>query len=99
MFNICNNLIMKFEWDAAKSKSNRKKHGIDFNTALGLWRDERLIQINAPHPIENRGVIIGQIHGKLWTAIYTMRGDAVRIISVRRSRKKEVKLYEKDKNG
>ncbi|MBI5409813.1 MAG: BrnT family toxin [Nitrospirae bacterium] len=90
---------MIFEWDPAKSESNRKKHAIDFQTAKGLWRDEFLIKIHAPHPVENRSIVIGQLHGKLWTAIYTMRGDAVRIVSVRRSRKKEVKLYEKEKTG
>jgi hypothetical protein len=90
---------MKFEWDSAKSESNRKKHDIDFHTAKGLWRDERLVEIYAPHPVENRGIVIGKLQGKLWTAIYTVRGDAVRIISVRRSRRKEVELYEKEKNG
>ena len=37
---------------------------------------------------------IGQIGGKLWTAIFTMRGETVRLISVRRSREKEAKYYE-----
>jgi uncharacterized DUF497 family protein len=31
-----------------------------------------------------------------WTAIITYRGDACRIISVRRSRKEEIDLYEED---
>lgn len=90
---------MKFEWDPAKSESNRKKHGIDFQTAKEVWSDELLVEIYAPHPVENRGIVIGQLHGKLWTAIYTMRGNAVRIISVRRSKKKEMELYEKEKAG
>jgi len=90
---------MQFEWDPEKSESNREKHGIDFQTAKGLWHDEFRIEIYAPHPVENRGIIIGKLHEKLWTAIYTMRGDAVRIISVRRSRKKEVEIYEKEKAG
>jgi len=90
---------VKFEWDSAKSDTNRKKHGIDFHAAKELWHDEHLIEIQAPHPVENRSIIIGLIQGKLWTAIYTMRDDAIRIISVRRSRKKEVELYEKEKNG
>jgi uncharacterized DUF497 family protein len=36
---------------------------------------------------------IGKIGDKLWTAIFTRREDAIRIISVRRARKKETKLY------
>jgi len=90
---------MKFEWDPAKSESNRKKHGIDFQSAQGLWHDELRMEIYAPHPVENRRIIIGQFRGKLWTCVYTMRGDTVRIISVRRSREKEVKLYEKENAG
>jgi uncharacterized DUF497 family protein len=34
------------------------------------------------------------INDKPWTAIYTFRGNAIRIISVRRSREKEVDLYD-----
>ena len=85
--------------DLKKSDANRKKHNIDFHTAQGLWQDDRRIEINAPHPVENRGVIIGQLNGKMWTAIFTMRAKVVRIISVRRSRKKEVTLYEEKDSG
>ncbi|MBU4462818.1 MAG: BrnT family toxin [Proteobacteria bacterium] len=38
---------------------------------------------------------IGAIEDKVWTAIFTIRDDAVRIISVRRSRAKEKKIYDK----
>ncbi len=56
---------MKFEWDPAKSESNRKKHGIDFQTAKGLWHDELRIEIYAPHPVENRSILISEaIEGK-----------------------------------
>ncbi len=43
--------------------------------------------------------MIGTIEGIIWTAIYTLRGDVIRIISVRRARKKEVSLYEKEVSG
>ena len=82
-----------------KERVKQRKHSIDFQTAKGLWQDELRIEIKAPHPVENRSIVIGQLHGKLWTAVFTKRSDAVRIISVRRSRKKEVELYEKAKAG
>ncbi len=87
---------MNFEWDNDKSDSNKMKHGIDFETAKNIWLDENRIEIHAPHPVENQGIIIGKHNKKLWTAIYTLRGDAIRIISVRRAGKKEAKLYEKE---
>lgn len=86
---------MRFEWDAAKSEANTEKHGIDFETSRALWLDENRIEIEVPYPVEKRNIIIAKLHGHLWTAIYTMRSEAVRIISVRRSREKEVKLYGK----
>ena len=90
---------MKFEWDDVKSRANREKHGIDFETARELWLDEDRIEIEAPHPVEKRNIIIAKLQGKLWTAVYTMRSNAVRIISVRRSQEKEEKLYGKAKAG
>jgi len=88
---------MQFEWDLVKNAKNKAKHDIDFHTAKSLWDDENRIEIHAPHPVEDRWIIIGMIQDRLWTAIYTMRGEAIRIISVRRAREKETALYE-DKN-
>lgn len=88
---------MQFEWDNEKSKKNREKHCIDFETAKAIWLDESRIEIHAPYPLEDRWFIIGKLHDKVWTAVYTLRGDTMRIISVRRARKKEVELYEKEK--
>jgi len=51
---------MEFEWDLDKSRSNLVKHGFDFETAKNLWLDEDHIEIWAPHPVEDRGIIIGK---------------------------------------
>ena len=85
---------MEFEWDENKSRANKSKHGIDFNTATELWNDQDRIEIQMNFPAEDRNALIGKIGDKLWTAIFTRRVDAIRIISVRRARKKETKLYE-----
>jgi uncharacterized DUF497 family protein len=47
-------------------------------------------------PWENRDILIARYHEKIWVAVYTLRGDAVRIISVRRARKREANLYEEE---
>lgn len=85
---------MKFEWDDTKSLTNKAKHGIDFSTAREMWKDDNRVEIHAPYPLEERSILMGKIGKKLWTAIFAYRGDDVRIISVRRSRKKEIGLYE-----
>ena len=90
---------MKFEWDETKSKANEIKHGIDFESAKELWDDNNRIEILTHYPIENRSVLIGILSGKIWAAVFTRRGNAIRIISVRRARKREVKLYGQAENS
>jgi uncharacterized DUF497 family protein len=83
-----------FEFDAAKSLSNRSKHGVDFVEAQGLWNDTMLLEIPAKTEDEPRYLVIGLIEGKHWSAVITYRGLNIRLISVRRSRTEEVALYE-----
>jgi len=85
---------MEFEYDPAKSAANHAKHGIDFVAAQVLWDDERLLQAPATSTDELRFFAVGRIDDKHWTAICTFRGEAVRIISVRRARKEEIGYYE-----
>jgi len=85
---------MKFEFDKNKSDSNKKKHGINFNEAQNLWKDTNLIEIPAKTVDEPRFMVIGKIDEKFWSGIITYRGKSIRIISVRRSRKEEIKIYE-----
>lgn len=85
---------MLFEWDPKKSIANKEKHGIDFKTAKRLWADDNRVEVHAPHPVEDRWILIGKKDNKIWTAIFALRDDTIRIISVRRSREKEEKLYD-----
>lgn len=84
---------MEFEYDPAKSKINVEKHGITFDHAKFLWLDEKRIVVPARSITEPREAIIAQHDGTLWTAIYTMRGDSIRLISVKRSRNEEREGY------
>lgn len=83
-----------FEFDAAKSESNRAKHGIDFDEAQSLWNDPMLLEIPAKTDDELRFLVIGRIKERHWSAIITYRGGNIRLISVRRARTEEVALYE-----
>lgn len=85
---------MKFEFDAAKSGSNKMKHGIDFDLAQELWDDPDMIEIPVRTSDEPRFLVIGKIADKHWVGVITYRGDKIRIISVRRARKQEVSIYE-----
>jgi hypothetical protein len=85
---------MQFNFDSRKSAANKAKHGIDFTEAQALWIDPYLLEIPARTSDEPRFLVIGKIDGRHWSGIITYRGDAVRIISIRRSRPEEVNLYE-----
>jgi len=86
--------MSSFEYDGRKSSSNLEKHGIDFREAQLLWLDPDLIVVPAKTEDEPRFVAIGRISQKHWSAVHTYRGENIRLISVRRSRDEEVKIYE-----
>jgi uncharacterized DUF497 family protein len=88
---------MQFEWDPIKSAANLEKHRIDFESAKCLWNDPDRVEIVAPHPLENRYIVIARIGTQLWSTVYTVREGTIRIISVRRSRKQEKELYDQEK--
>ena len=86
---------MIFEYDENKSLLNKSKHGIDFKQAKELWDDPYAFELPSPQSEdEERFLVLGQINSKNYTAIITYRDTNIRIISVRRSREKEIKLYE-----
>ena len=85
---------MVFEYDSEKSDRNKMEHGIDFCEAQALWDDPDFIEIPAITADEPRFLVIGKIDGRHWSGVITYRGESVRIISVRRSRKEEVDIYE-----
>jgi hypothetical protein len=85
---------MNFEFDPSKSDANLRKHGIDFLAAQALWRDQALLEIPARTSGESRFLVIARLQGRHWSAVITYRQQAIRLISVRRSRPEEVQLYE-----
>jgi len=86
--------MQSFEYDSNKSISNLKKHDIDFVVAQELWLDPDLVEVQAKSVNEPRFLVIARIAKRHWSAVITHRGSTIRIISVRRSRKTEVELYE-----
>jgi uncharacterized DUF497 family protein len=86
--------MLSFEFDARKSQSNLKKHGIDFVEAQLLWFDPDLLEVPAKTVDESRYLMIGKILDKHWSAVITYRNENTRIISVRRARDEEIEIYE-----
>jgi uncharacterized DUF497 family protein len=80
------------EYDPVKSALNLAKHGIDFQKIQEIW-EGKVIAAPSQNSRESRFLAIGMLGAKYWTVIITLRGEKVRIISARRSRKNEIKYY------
>lgn len=89
--------MVKFQFDEQKSRTNLDKHGISFIDAQALWDDPDLLRISTRRMgDEARSLLVGKLHGRHWSAVVTLRDDEVRIISVRRSRTKEMNSCESE---
>lgn len=86
---------MKFEWDENKNQTNIKKHGISFEQAQTVFNSEILTRIDDRYDYgEIREISLGQIGGEVIVAVvHTKRNDNIRIISARKTNKKERKVY------
>jgi uncharacterized DUF497 family protein len=85
---------IEFEYDQNKSNSNMQKHGIDFEKTKLLFNDDLVAVSVSSIYNEVRFISIGKLDEKFYTVVYTYRESRVRIISTRRSRKDEEKIYE-----
>ena len=90
---------MRLTWDEAKNRSNRRKHGISFDTAaqvfldpLHISRQDRIVEG------EVRWQTIGMVDGVLLILVaYTVieeEDETIRIISARRVTRQERIEYE-----
>jgi uncharacterized DUF497 family protein len=85
---------MEFEWNAAKHAKTMRERGIGFDDGarifagrIVVWRDERQDYGEA------RFRAVGVTDGVAIHVAYTIRGVAVRIISVRRANRKELAAW------
>ncbi len=83
---------MEFEYDINKSKTNKEKHGINFEEAKAIWLSDNVV-IPAITRGEKRFMIIGRIGQDICSCIFTLRKKRIRIISCRKVRDKERGIY------
>lgn len=89
---------MRFTWDPAKERRNRRKHGVAFQEATSVFGDTLATTISDPdHSVgEERFLTIGQSSsGRLLVVCHMEQGDTIRIISARRATTHEQQDYEK----
>jgi len=85
--------ILEFDYDPEKSRSNKMKHGLDFEEAKQLWADPFRVIVKARTEDEERWIMVARVTGEYWSAIFTIRKEVIRIISVRKSRENEKAIY------
>lgn len=89
---------LEFEWDQAKNKANRKKHGISFEEAQTVFLDENAIRYHDPdHSMEEERFIMLGMSFKLRVLIvchcYRSGDTTIRIVSARKANKQEATAY------
>ena len=93
---------MRVEWDKAKNRSNLKKHGIDFETAVLVFEDPH--QLSFQDRIiegEERWQTFGAV-GRLIIMVAHLwweedAEDVIRVISARNANSHEKRIYEAHK--
>jgi uncharacterized DUF497 family protein len=89
---------MEYEWDGAKSASNVRKHGVAFEAIEEFdWSTALVVPDERFDYDEDRWFAIGMIANRLHAVTFTMRGDRIRIISLRIAEPKERRLYHEQK--
>lgn len=89
---------MGFEWDAGNLEKSYEKHGITPKESEKLFVDENVLLIDdiKHSQKEKRFIAIGEIGGGIVLfSAFVIRGNRVRIISVRKANKKERIEYDK----
>lgn len=97
---VCNykryyNRLLTYEWDEAKNRSNRAKHGLDFADAELVLNGPCVTFVDDRFDYgEPRFVALGSLAGRPVAIAYAVRGEAVRIISMRKANRREQKVYQ-----
>jgi uncharacterized DUF497 family protein len=87
----------EFEWDAAKARSNERKHGVSFEEGTTVFDDgHSLLYLDYEHSIiEDRFMIVGySARGRLLAVWHAYRDPMIRIIGARRATAAERRDYE-----
>ena len=88
---------MRFDWDEAKNRQNRRKHGVDFEEARRLLESatDYLEIFDAEHSSdEDRFIAVGPTRRGILVVVWTDCGDdVVRIISARTATQREAEWF------
>jgi len=89
---------IRFEWDPAKNRVNRRKHGVSFDEAQTVFLDENAIRYYDPDHSEDedRFIMLGlsfRLRVLVVCHCYRVNDTMIRIISARRAESTEAEAY------
>ena len=85
---------MRIEFDPAKDARNTVKHGVSLSMARSFELETAVIRMDWRKPYgELRFNALGYIGLRLYNITFTLRGDAIRVISLRKANRREMKRY------
>ena len=87
-----------FQWDDSKAAANYAKHGVTFEAARDAFKDRFALDWIAEghNDGEPRFATLGMVEDRLLFVAYTLRGDAIRIISARLAEPYERRRYHEE---
>ena len=85
-------MAISFEWDERKRIANAAKHGIDFRDARAIFEND-VIESPSPRHGEERFIAYGVLERRILAVVFTRKDQTVRLISARRARPYERKIY------
>ena len=83
-----------FEWDPVKARANLRKHDVSFLAAVRIFDGPTMERPDDREDYgEERIAVLGMVNGKVLHVVYTWRGEARRIISARKAKADERRVY------
>ena len=91
---------MEFVWDESKRRSNLQKHGLNFADAYRAFTDDAFVIVDDREDYgEDRYILLGLVYERIVVIAFTVRGDVIRIIPMRKANKREQKSYVQTRFG
>ncbi len=89
-----------YEWDERKRAANLRDHGVDFADAQHFDWETALVTVDDREDYDElREMAIGFIGVRLHAMVFTRRADSIRIISLRKAQRREVRRYVEGTKG
>jgi len=88
---------MEIEFDLAKDAINQRQHGLSLAAAGLMDFGSALMEIDDRKPYgETRYIAYWPIGRRLYCPVFTIRGNTLRVISLRKANSREVRDYEQE---